>query len=151
MARLSLSVREETVTALRELAASMGYVARHGRTKGQGNISALLDAIQDGAVMLARMESPSDIAERWRQRVSEIEAGGDAAELRLARAALAMAEAGDAMDSIADRNTPEGRAAWMAYVRAQAEHSAALLAAETTRSDLASQGRLDLYGLDGEK
>jgi len=150
MARLSLSVREETVTALRELAASLGYVARHGRTKGQGNISALLDAIEDGAVMLATTQSPKEAAEHWRRRLADAETSGDVAGLRLARAAVALAEAGDALDRAEDRNTSEGQAAWLAYVRAMAEHSAALLASETARIAQESQGRLDL-GPDGEK
>ena len=43
--RLNLSVEAETIESLRTMAATFGFITRSGRHPGEGNISALLDAL----------------------------------------------------------------------------------------------------------
>lgn len=57
MARLSLTVTEETIDRLRDLAAEYGLLARSGRFAGQGNISELLDAIAEGRLHVVSEDS----------------------------------------------------------------------------------------------
>jgi len=145
--RFTVTIQPETIETLREIAAAFGFISRMGRTKGLGNVSELLDATGSGDVRMSRRSAPEDAAgriERMQQRVKEAEAGGDPLDVRLARAALAMAEASHALGRFEDRQGPEYHAAWMAYIRANAEHGAAVLAAETARIAQESQGRLDL-------
>jgi len=149
--RFTVTIQPYTIDRLREIAADFGYVSRTGNTKGLGNCSALLDAIGGGQLSVNRVISPERVAaeserrlERLRRWATRAELLDDPSEIRLARAAVSMAEASAAMDRAEDRDTPEGRDAWLAYVRAQAEHGAALLAIETARAARESQGQLDL-------
>jgi len=141
------------IRRLRDIAKGLGFVNQGGPNVDGGNVSGLAQGLADGDLVVWPRRSHDERIEACRRRVGRAELRGDPYELRLAKAQLALAEASavyDAMDTPEQRGSAEGRDAWLAYVRADAEHGAALLAVETTRAARESQGRLDL-GPDGEK
>ena len=50
----SIAVNADTIAALREIAASLGYIADRGVLRGQGSVSGLMDAIARGEVSVSK-------------------------------------------------------------------------------------------------
>jgi len=128
-------VDKAAIERLRDVAKELGFVNQSGPNVGGGSVSGLAQSIADGAMSVWPRRSHDERIKACKHRVRLVELrGGDPLELRLAKASLALAEASaahDALDTPEQRGSAEARDAWLAYVRADAEHGAALLSVES--------------------